>query len=201
MTLLTIAEGLAKNVGLQVPDIVASSTKREWQEAVNLCNLVGVELSRRVDWGALHTDVTMTGDGTDKIHALGTYFSRVSPGVGVRNSDDSYIRPLTRAEWGGLLPYEGIARYYLLEGKNVTLWPYLGTGETATVSGQTKAWCSNGTDEWMADSDTSLIDETLMLKGLIVRWRRQKGMDYADYEAEYEATLDDLAGFDDRARV
>lgn len=201
MTLLTIAEGLAKNVGLQVPDVVITSLKREWAEAVEFSNMVGEELSRRADWGDLQTTVTLTGDGTNKVHALGSYFSRVSRGIGLQNSDGSIIRPLTRAEWGSLTAVEGSPRYYLLEGQNVTLWPYLANAATATVSGQTKAWCSNSTDKWAADADTSLIDEGLMLKGLIVRWRRQKGMDYADYEAEYEATLADLAAFDDRARL
>lgn len=201
MSLLTIAEGLAKNVGLEVPDVVISSPNREWAEAVEFCNLVGEELARRVDWGALNTSVTLTGDSTNKTFPLGTYFARVGPGISVKTSSGGIIRPLTRAEWGSLTPVEGVPRYFLLEGRNLTLWPYLATGETVAVQGQTKAWCSNGTAEWSADSETSLIDEDLMLRGLIVRWRRQKGMDYADYEAEYEATLAELAGFDDRSRV
>lgn len=201
MSLLTIATALAKNVGLEVPDVVITSPDREWAEAVEFSNLVGEELARRVDWGALSNEVTLTGDGTNKGHALGTYFSRVTPGVSVTTSAGGIIRPLTRAEWGSLTAVEGVPRYYLLEGRNVTLWPYLATDETVTVQGQTKAWCSNGTGEWAGDSETSLIDEDLMLRGLIVRWRRQKGMDYADYEAEYEATLAELAGFDDGARV
>ena len=53
----------------------------------------------------------------------------------------------------------------------------------------------------MADTDTALIDEELLLKCLIVRWRRQKGMDYADHEAEYEAALKSYAGFDDGGRL
>ena len=60
---------------------------------------------------------------------------------------------------------------------------------------------SNGTAAWALDDETSLIDENLFAKGLIVRWRRQKGMEYADHEAEYEAALMDIARFNDRSRV
>jgi len=200
MTLLTIAQGLAKNVGMAVPDVVISSPGREWDEVIEMSNLAGEELARRVDWGALQTTATLTGDGTNKVHALGVNFSRISAGIGMVVGT-TFVRPLTRAEWGSLTPVEGTPRYFLLEGNNVTLWPYLANAETLTVETQTKLWCSNGTAAWAADSDTSNVDETLMLKGLIVRWRRQKGMDYADYEAEYEAGLADLASFDDRNRL
>lgn len=199
MSLLTIIEDLAKNVGFAVPVTVIGSGDREIQEAVMQANLVGEELSRRVDWGELQQTQTLTGDGTNKVHDLGSGFSRVTRGAAVYHGTN-IVRPLTRAEWGALTPIEGSPRYFLLEGSEMTLWPYLATGDTVTVSTQSLQWCSNGTDGWLSDSDTSLLDEDLMLKGLIVRWRRQKGMDYSDYEAEYEATLQNLAAFNDRSR-
>jgi len=200
MTLLTIAQDLANNVGLEVPTAVVASGLREHQEIVSQANLVGEELARRADWGALQNTLTLTGDGTNKIHDLGADFSRISSGIGVL-ADTNIVRPLTRAEWGSLVPIEGTPRYFLLEGSELTLWPYLASAETVTVTTQTVNWCSNGSDAWSADTETSLIDETLFLKGLIVRWRRQKGMEFADYEAEYEQALIDLAGFDDRQRL
>jgi hypothetical protein len=98
------------------------------------------------------------------------------------------------------VPVAGAPRYFLLEGRIMRLWPYLATATNATVRIQSRNWCSNGTDEWIADTETSLIDENLMLKGLIARWRRQKGMPFEDYEAEYEADVADIARADDRAR-
>ena len=200
MTLLTIAQDLAYNVGMARPDAVAASGLREHQEVVAMANQTGEELARRVDWGELQSTVTLTGTGTSAAHALASEFSRITSGIGVL-SGDNIVRPLTRAEWGSLTPVEGVPRYFLLEGSNLSLWPYLAVGETATVSTQTNAWCSNGTDEWLADTETSLIDEELFLKGLIVRWRRQKGMPYQDQEAEYEAALQNFATFDDRSRI
>jgi len=121
-------------------------------------------------------------------------------GIAVKGSG-GVARPLTRAEWASLTPTEGIPRYFLLEGQTLTLWPYLAVGETVTAITQSKNWCSAGGAAWVADDDTALINEALLLKGLIVRWRRQKGMDYADYEAEFEAALRDFASFDDRSRI
>jgi hypothetical protein len=199
VTLLTIAQGLAQNVGLPTPSSVVGSTMRTWQEALQFVNEAGEELARRVDWGALQANATLTGDGTNKVHALPAGFGRLSRGVAVRVGT-SIVRPLSRAEWNTLVPVEGTPRYFLLEGSEITLWPFLANAATATASYQTERWTSAGASAFTADDQTSLIDETLMLKGLIVRWRRQKGMAYQDEEAEYEAALQDFANFDDRSR-
>lgn len=199
MSLLTICQGLALNVGLQYPSQVFNGG-REMDEARQFCNEVGEELARRVDWGDLTTTATLTGDGTNKKHTLADSLSRLTKGVCVTASGN-VARPLSRAEWNTLTATEGTPRYFLLEDTSITLWPYLAAAATATVTFQTQAWCSNGTDTWAADDDTSLIDEELMLKGLIARWRRQKGMPYQDEEAEYEAALEQFAMFDDRGRT
>lgn len=199
MSLLTIAQGLAKNVGMQVPTSVVGSSMREWQEALQFANETGEELARRVDWGALQATATLTGDGTNKVHALPAGFSRLSRGIAIK-AGTSIVRPLSRAEWNSLTAVEGTPRYFLLEGDEVTLWPFLANAATASASYQSDLWTSAGAAAFTADDQTSLIDEDLFLKGLIVRWRTQKGMDYADFEAEYEASLQDYANFDDRSR-
>ncbi len=199
MSLLTICTALANNVGIAAPDVVASSPLRQWAEAMQFANEAGEELARRVDWGQLQSLATLTGDGTNKVHDLPAMFARLNNGISVLVGT-AIVRPLTRAEWSRLVPTEGIPRYYLLEGQKIKFWPYLANGVTASAGYQSLAWCSNGTGAFAADTDTALIDEWLLTKGLIVRWRRQKGAPYADQEAEYEATLADLARFNDRAR-
>lgn len=199
MTLLTIGAALAKNVGMNTPDIMISSSERQWLEAVQFANEAGEELARRVDWGQLQESATLTGDGTAKVHSLPAGFSRLNSGVAIMTGT-SIVRPLTRAEWSNLVPVSGTPRYFLLEQDTVQFWPYLADGITATAQYQSKNWCSAGA-EFTADTDTVLVDETLFAKALIVRWRRQKQMDVADYEAEFEAALADFAGFSDRSRL
>jgi hypothetical protein len=199
MTLLTIAEGLAKNVGLRIPTVILTATEREWAEALHMANEAGEELARRVDWGVLTSSTTLTGDGTNLTFDLPADYARLTSGITIRSAS-GIVRPLTRAEWNGLTPAVGPPRYFLLEGDRVTLWPYLANLATVTVTYQSSEWASAGSS-FMADTDTSLISEDVLLKCLIVRWRRQKGMPYADEEAEYEAALADAARFDDRGRL
>jgi hypothetical protein len=201
MTLLTIVQALARNVGVAVPESVVTSPRREMIEALQMANDAGEELARRVDWGVLNQAVTLIapglivppppGVGLD----LGPSFSRMAQGIAVRFGT-AIVRPLARAEWNGLTPVEGVPRYFLLDGTVMEFWPALAPGESVSVSFQSKEWTSSGAS-FMADDDTSKIDEALLTKALIVRWRRQKGMDYADYEAEYEAALQEFAQFDD----
>lgn len=199
MTLLTICQALAKNVGMQSPTSIVGNVAREWVEALQFANEAGEELARRVDWGALQATATLTGTGASVAHALPSGFSRLTPGIAI-TSGTSIVRPLSRPEWNSLTAVQGTPRYFLLEGSEVTLWPYLANAATASASYQTKNWSSAGASTFTADDQTSLMDEGLFAKGLIVRWRRQKGMPYQDEEAEYEAALQDFAGFDDRSR-
>lgn len=199
MSLLTICQGLALNVGLESPTAVINGA-REMLEAKQFCEETCNELARRVDWGDLTKTATLTGDGSNKKHSLPAAFSRLVGGVCV-TVGGAPVRPLSRAEWGTLTAVQGTPRYFLLEDNAITLWPYLATASTAAASYQSGAWCSNGGASFLLDSDESLIDEGLVLLGLIARWRRQKGMPYQDEEAEFEAALAQYAQFDDRARA
>jgi len=70
-----------------------------------------------------------------------------------------------------------------------------------TVYYQSDAWCSNGTSTFITDTDSAVVPEDLVTKAAIVRWRRQKGMAYEDYEAEYTAALADYADFNNGSRM
>lgn len=198
MTFLAACQSLAKNVGMAVPDAVFTSPLREWAEAITFANETGEELVRRVDWPELRATTTLTGDGTNQTFTLPAAYDHLAP-AGALVSGTTILRPLTQAEWQTLTAVEGTPRYYLLEDDQVTLWPYLASAATVAVNYQSNAFCSAGS-ELAADEDTLTVDADLFVKGLIVRWRRQKGMDYADWEAEYEAALSDIARFSSGAR-
>lgn len=198
MTLLTVCQDLARNVGLAVPDQIVGSPRREWAEALQFANEAGRELVRRVDWSALASSTTLAGTGASVAHALPADFDRLQRGVTVLYGT-SIVRPLTRPEWNTLSMAEGSPRYFLLENDTISLWPYLANADTVTVRYQSKGWVGTA-DGYTADDQTADLDEKLLTMCLFVRWRRQKGMPFEDFEAEYEAALRDVAGFDVRAR-
>lgn len=200
MTLLTVCEALAKNVGLPVPAQVAAATDRTSVEMLQFANDTATEIARRVDWGRLTASATITGTGAAVAHSLPSGFSRIAAGASVFTSGGAVIRSLTRAEWDTLTAVQGTPRYFYVTATTIQFWPYLANAATARLVYQTGNWCSNGTSAFSADSNTALFSEVVLEKGLIARWRRQKGMDFADFEAEYEAELKNQAAFDDRSR-
>jgi hypothetical protein len=197
MSLLTIVQALARNVGLSEPIQIVGSPAQDWKQSLQFANETGEEIARRVEWGTLHKTTSLTGTGANASFNLPADFSRLRSGATVFSP--GIVRPLTRAEWNTLAPVEGVPRYFLLEGTSIRFWPYLANGASVTVYYQSKNWTGTGS-EFTADDQSPVFSEDLFEKGLIVRWRRQKGMSYQDEEAEYEATLADYAAFDVRSR-
>lgn len=198
-SLLEMVQAMAKNVGLEIPLQVVGSADRTWVEALDFANRQGEELARRVDWGGLVASSSFTGTGSDDTFELPSSFARLPRGVAVTSSG-APVRPLTRAEWTGLTAAEGTPRYFLLENRKMRFYPYPASAATVSFTYIHDQWATGGA-QFLADTDETVFPSELFIMGLIVRWRRQKGMDYADYEAEYEAALAHYAAFDDRSRL
>lgn len=200
MTLLTIAQDVARNTALDVPSTASGSTAREIVNVVQFVNDTGLELARRVDWGALRATTTVTGNGTNANFTLPAYYSRPIKGGAVLVGGVGLRGGLSPDEWAALTPVEGTPRFYRLRGSSISFYPFLANAATATVNYQSTAWASNGTDRLLLDAETSLIPEDLLVKGAIWRQRRHVGQDFADQIAEYEAALADYATYDARDR-
>jgi hypothetical protein len=198
MSLLTVCQKLALNVGLAQPTAIIGNTAREWIEAVHFAEEAGEEIARRVDWGALSVSEVVVSTGGSGPLTLTQ--NPISLDQGVTVNAPGIVRPLTRGEWNTLTQVEGTPRYFLLQGNKISFWPYLAVGATAAVSYKTGNWATNGA-RFVADTDTTKFPEELLLKGLILRWRKQKGMDFVTEEADYESALADYAAFDDRSRL
>lgn len=205
LSLLQLCIALAKNVGITVPTAVYANTDRTSLELVQCANETGDEMSRRVDWGELRGNQNLTGDGTNQQFSLNAPFQRLAPGAAVVYTDTKKIvRQLTIGEWTTLSASVDVPRYFLLEGLTMQFWPYLPSAGVVAVKFQSDNWCDNGatnSSRFTSDTDTPLMPDRAFLQGMIVRWRRQKGMDYADFEAEYEATLRQYADFNEGARL
>lgn len=199
MTLLEICEALAKNVGMAVPVAIVGANDRNAVEALQLANEAGLELAERVDWSALTETTSFAGTGADTAHALPAAWLRPTWSGGVRYGTVA-LRPLTASEWGTITATGGAPRYFYIEGRTIKFYRYPSVGMTVTARYQSNEWASTGR-RFTADDAEPLVPADLLLKGLIARWRRQKGMEYADQEAEYEASLKTYASFEDGGRT
>lgn len=207
-TLLQLAQFVAIDVGLAVPSVVAAATDatdRTMVEMLQVINFTGKELARRVDWAALRNTTTITGTGAASAFPLPAGYERMIQGNAVTIAGVTVRGGLSAEEFLALTATAGTPRFYLVAGppgaKTIQFWPTLGNGVVATVVYQSGYWNSVGpAAAFSNDSDTALLADRPLIAGSIGRWRRQKGMDYQDYQAEYETILQNFAMFDDNAR-
>lgn len=199
MTLLAVAQTLSKDCGFNVPSVVVGSTDRTIVEVLCFANEVGQEIARRADWGKMASDVIVIGTGTSAPITVLATMLKAAEGTAAFTSTGAAIRRLSRSEWPATNS-EGVPRFFMLEGNEISFWPYLANGATATVRIQSTGWTSAGTDTFTADTQTTLFPEELLSLGLIAKWRRQKGMAYQDQEAAFEAAMGQHASFDNAGR-
>jgi hypothetical protein len=200
MSLLSIAQTVAANVGIEAPLSVLSNTDPSAVKMTVFSQATGDELARRVDWAPLRKTVTLIGTGANADLALPSDFLRLISGLSVRTAAGNPIRTgLSSDEWNTLSAVSGTPRYARLNGGSLSLYPYLAYADTVTVTYQSNAWAPTG-NKWANDGDVPLVPEALVTQGTIWRWRRQLGQDFQDYLAEYEAMISDYARFDDGIR-
>lgn len=161
------------------------------------------ELLQRVDWpDPITRDVTITGTGAET-YPLPSDFKRLT-----RDSLAVYETTTTRragipvrtnGEWTLLkdLGSAGGDRYYRVSGDEdngfeISFYREPQASDNIIVSYVSKNWLAIGGiqgDEWTDASATLLLPQSLIVKGVVWRFRRDKGLSYADRLNEYEADL------------
>lgn len=157
------------------------------------------ELIRRNDWSQLLGTQTISGTG-DASYDLESDYLRLAGGdnaVYENAPNDRPCIPVYRpGDWVELQErnWAGVQRFYFLSGSGIGFFQALPSGGTVTLSYVKKHWltASDGTtpsNEWTVDSQVSLLPGHLLTLGVIWRFRRHKGLQYADRQVEYEAEL------------
>jgi hypothetical protein len=161
------------------------------------------ELLERIDWpDPITQDTTISGTGVET-YSLPAGFKRLTrdmfavyettttrrAGVPITtNGDWTYIQDI--GSTGG-------SRYYRLSGNEedgfeISFYRFPATGDSITVSYVSKNWLSIASvagSDWSNVSAVLLLPKYLVLRGVVWRFRRDKGLPYADRLNEYEADL------------
>lgn len=205
MTCLSIIQTACKRIGIAAPSAVASSTDLQVIQLLNLANEEGEELSTGTsvglsyDWQALQTEANFTTVATESQGQITT----IAPGF--KYIIDGTIWDRTRRlpaygsldpqtwqnykAWGTTNPFPK----YRVRGGLLLLMPVPAAGDSYYFEYQSSNWCqsSGGTGQtaFAADDDVSLLDEQLMVQGLIWRWKKVKGLDYAEDFRQYQTRV------------
>lgn len=207
-TLLALVQDACAEIGaIAAPTAVVSNSDETVQRMFTLIKREGEDLVK-TDWTilqSLHTFTTV--DGTAE-YSLPADFGRLIVNT---HWDRSNYEPtygsISPEQWqkikSGLLGSGVVGRRFRIARSQVSGNSrkfILDPTPTSSSAGQTLAfeyistyYCasSGGTAQaaWAADTDVNICDEELFRKGLVVRFKRSTGLDYASDAAEYADML------------
>jgi len=189
MTLLSVINEACDIVSLDRFDSVYGTSDPNAQTMVALAQEAGGEIARRGDWRRMLKTLVISASP----ELLPSDYQRLAPGGAVRMTDGRCFRLVTsEAQWAVIAAVASAEPYCHLRGKEMLLLPAASAGG-ATVDYFSKNWVIGDPyeerDVFRADDDTTLFPERLLAKGLIWRWKRQKGLPFEDNLAEFEADL------------
>jgi len=186
--ILQIAADMAPHLGIDVPDAVFSSTDPTTVDVLRCINEAGVELATRFDWPQLRKLYTISLAGNVP-HNLPTDYSRMVRGASVSVNGVFVRGSVSDEEFNRLSPVAGAPRYYRASPTAIEFWPYASAPDEAKLIYISRNWLAGNKDAVDSDSNQPVIEDELVRKGALVRFKRMKGHDFTDFLEEYEGDL------------
>ncbi len=189
MTLLSAINEVCDVVSLDRFASVYGSNDPNAQTMVAFAQESGDEIARRADWQRmLSTHIASTSPEN-----LPSDFQRMTPGGAVRTAAGDFFRPITNSsQWAVIVGVPSAQPYVFIRGQQILFSP-AASAVGAIIDYLSKNWVLHDPGgpgaTLTADDDETLFPERLLTKGIIWRWKRQKGLPYDDNLAEFEADL------------
>ena len=213
MTLLTICQDAAKLIGITAPDAVPSSTDTSTIQLEAVTNQEGRAQVQKYAWQVLiqegsHT--TLAAESQGAMSSIATGFGRFSnQTLWNRTTDRRYYGPITAAQWQRILAVVsgGITNYFRIRGGNLLMHPTPTAGESVKFEYVSKNWVdtSGGTtanaDKFTADAQTTVLEEELVVLGVVWRFLKLKGLPYDQQFIDYQNRVAEYSNHDGASPV
>jgi len=209
MTILSVLQAACPVIGLDVPTAVMASTAREHVELAALANDMAERIAQAHDWQALKALATITGDGITESRALPSDYARMLTKAQLWSSSlETPLTPISDTdEWLGLdvQSSDFVVNTWTLYGGKIHIKPALAFGVTAKYFYQSNRIVSpaDGDNQaaFTADTDSFVLDDTLLRYGIIWQWRANKGLAYQEDMTSYEMRKERLIAADKGSRM
>lgn len=167
MSLLTIGQSVADEIGIAKPTSIANNA--EYDKLLRYINKAGIRLMKKVPWEGLRAERLIASvNGETQYGILPSDFDRIIPET-FWDRTNAYLipGPVSPTEWNSLKAASTSGgRKMILRGGNMLIFPLFSGGQVLAFEYITKNWAldSSGTPKasFTADTDTSRIDEELL---------------------------------------
>jgi hypothetical protein len=204
MTLLATINRAQDKLSLPRSTVVVSSTDQNVRTLLAVANEEGKDLMKRYPWQALTKEHTFTATAaavqTDGIPAdIGSPMRFVTGTFFNRTNHRRVTGPLTAEEWQAQLALTAnlLTDSFRVRGGSMLITPTPAGTETYAYEYVSAYWVDTDDDgdgdanAWDADDDVGMLSEDIMLLGIVWRWRKAKGLDYAEDFNTYEMAVTD----------
>lgn len=199
-TCLSIIQDVCQRINLPNPTTAAQSSDPQIQQVVALSTKEGEWQLSEYDPQACMLEGTFT---TVAAEMQVTNISATFPGLKAIVNDTMWNRdlrrpvfgPMTAARWEQLkaMVMQGPWNQFQIRGNAILFIPVPTANQNIWFQYKSVNWAQSSTgtpqSRFMADADILLLDESTFKLGVEWRWKKAKGLDYAQDFVDYEAAL------------
>lgn len=207
MSVLTVIQHVCGRTNVPVPATVLGNTDTQVTQLLALLEEEGNDLARRGDWEGITFEATHTTLAAEDQGAMTTIaangFRYIKNETVWDRTDNLPISLLGGQTWQALkaLANTGPRYRYRVRGGKLLVNPSPAAGHTWAFEYISRNWLlgiDGVTYKQYAtlDTDTLLLPEDLVLMGLRWRWKKEKGLDYAEDMRTYEFQVKDALARD-----
>lgn len=208
MSLLTTVQYLCGRTGVPVPTSVIGTTDKQVLQVLRLLEEEGTDLSKRGPWEGITREATFTTAATESQGAMTTLASNgfryiKNNTIWDRTNKLPVCGPMDIPEWQAIkaLTWTGPRYRYRIRGGLLLITPTPAASlswafEYASLNWILGADLTTYKQYFTLDTDTILLPEDLVLMGLRWRWKKEKGLDYAEDFRTYETQVKDALSRD-----
>ena len=203
-TCLEIIRRVCKMIGLLPPNVAFGSTDPQILQLMAISEEEGGQLSTRGNWTALQQEAVFNTVALENQGSLDT----IAPGClyivnnTIWNREDHMpvFGPVDQQAWQQIRSqfFTGPFNQFRIKNNKLLYTPIPQAGQECAFEFISENWIydpvgSTTARFWMADTDTPVLKDDLIVLGTIWRWKQVKGLDYAEDFNKYErAVLDAL---------
>lgn len=200
MSLLTLVQAATDRIGIVRPSSVIGSADGQVRQLLGLANQEGKELSRRHSWQLLQKEKTFTAIAAEtQTSVIPDDFDRFINGTFFNRTTNRKVQgPLKPDEWQSYKANIATVLFdaFRQRGNALLLAPTPTAGASYAFEYMSAYWVATAAASttpaqatWMADGDVGILSEELMTDGVVWRFKKSKGLDYAEEFRSYEAQV------------